>query len=429
MNPSGPRPASSGRFPGVDGVRALAAGSIVLYHSWQLTDLPAAINTPLTYHVFRQLALGVTLFFTLSGFLLYRPFAASILRGTEPPRARRYLRNRALRIVPAYWVILLVVGVVLGVGILRTGPFDLGVGRLGGELLARNALLVQGYSRSTILTGIGPAWSLAVEVVFYLALPLLALVGLRIAGRNAPRSRRRVASVVPPLLLLVAGLTGKVISAYWVRGTVLGLDTAWLGDWHTVLYRSFLGQADLFTFGMLLAVVHIEVEDGFVRMRRWLMPLIGAAAVLLGGTVVALTESGRLARYPYDTLTALVMGLLLALVVLPGGTARQPWHVRLLETRPFVATGLVSYSLFLWHVPVLHWLREHDVVGGGFVLNLAVAWAVCGVLAALTYRFVELPALRRKRDMKPAPDSGEAAVEPIVRGQAAPSVEPLPAET
>ena len=61
-----------------------------------------------------NLAYGVVLFFTLSGFLLYRPFAASIVRGERLPSVRGYLRNRALRILPAYWAILFLCAVVVG---------------------------------------------------------------------------------------------------------------------------------------------------------------------------------------------------------------------------------------------------------------------------------------------------------------------------
>ena len=73
--------------------------------------------------------------------------------------------------------------------------------------------------------------------------------------------------------------------------------------------------------------------------------------------------------------------------------------MRALEVRPIVAVGLVSYSLFLWHEPLIRWLREHGMTlsgSAGFVANLVVVGAVAGLLSFLTYRYIELPALRRK---------------------------------
>ena len=129
----------------------------------------------------QDLAYGVILFFTLSGFLLYRPFAAAILRGDPLPSLRRYLLNRALRILPAYWVILFFSAMVLGSVLFWDSSGNLANGRLLDlGLIPRAAFFLQDYFPSTLLLGIGPAWSLAVEVVFYCALPMLALLALAV---------------------------------------------------------------------------------------------------------------------------------------------------------------------------------------------------------------------------------------------------------
>jgi peptidoglycan/LPS O-acetylase OafA/YrhL len=103
----------------------------------------------------------------------------------------------------------------------------------------------------------------------------------------------------------------------------------------------------------------------------------------------------------YDVLMAVSCSLLLAIVVLPDpGPSRRRRLLRLLDTPPLVVVGLVSYSLFLWHEPLVYWLREHGLTrpgAGGFVVNLVVLAAGAGALAALTYRFVERPAMARKR--------------------------------
>jgi peptidoglycan/LPS O-acetylase OafA/YrhL len=95
--------------------------------------------------------------------------------------------------------------------------------------------------------------------------------------------------------------------------------------------------------------------------------------------------------------------------------------VRVLETRPFVWAGLISYSVFLWHEPIVRWLQGHGLTTGGvtgLVTNTLLLLAITAVLSTLTYRCVELPALRRKvggsRQAEPIPQV------PAEQAQAAP---------
>jgi peptidoglycan/LPS O-acetylase OafA/YrhL len=168
---------SGSRLAGVEGLRALAATSILIYHCW-LYSAPGGEQVSLgllSRFVFRHLPAGVLLFFTLSGFLLYRPLAAAVLRQAPLPSVRRYLRNRALRIFPAYLLVLVVIGVLLPAALTGSASSGGQLGRLAGDpgVLLANAALLQNYFPGSMDTGIGPAWSLAVELVFYLILPLL----------------------------------------------------------------------------------------------------------------------------------------------------------------------------------------------------------------------------------------------------------------
>jgi peptidoglycan/LPS O-acetylase OafA/YrhL len=92
--------------------------------------------------------------------------------------------------------------------------------------------------------------------------------------------------------------------------------------------------------------------------------------------------------------------LLIALVALPHNRQESPpLLVRMFELRPLAAAGLASYSLFLWHEPVIRLLQQRGMTvggNGGFFVNLVLASALSGLLAALTYRYAEVPFLRRK---------------------------------
>jgi peptidoglycan/LPS O-acetylase OafA/YrhL len=384
---------------GIEGLRALAACSVVAYHSW-LYSTPGGSpvqSWPLT-PILSNLAFGVILFFTLSGFLLYRPFAASIMRGNPLPSARRYLRNRALRIIPAYLAILFLVALVLQSALTHGSGGTLRSGALTQpRLLTENALLVQGYQPGSLLTGIGPAWSLAVECVFYLLLPGIALLGWLLAGSTARQRRRRIAALAPALLLLVVGISGKLVAAHAFDP---GAYHGWKADWQSVVERSFWCQADLFAFGMALAVVRVDAENGITRFARGLRFVAAPLALAAGALSLRMTTlSDELGFSLYNTLMAVGFACLLALVVLPPRRANVPILVRILETRPFVWAGLISYSVFLWHEPIVRWLEGHGLTAtgtAGLVGNTLLLLTLTVALSTLTYRWIELPALRQK---------------------------------
>jgi peptidoglycan/LPS O-acetylase OafA/YrhL len=414
---------TTGRLHGIDGVRALAAGSILVYHCWlwggagQRAIPLGAVGDQLMPH----LSLGVTLFFTLSGFLLYRPFVAALLRAQARPSLHSYLRNRALRILPAYWVILLLVSLALGAAVRPNTAAQLEIGSLADQpvYLVRAMAFMQSYSPLTLFLGIGPAWSLSVEVVFYLALPALVIGTWALVDSTADRRRRQIVALVPPLALLVVGLSGKIVAAFYAPGT----PSAGAGiSWRDVVTYSAWGQADLFAPGMLLAIAHVELEDRASHLRRWARHAVAALAVLLAVAAIALSGGDGLGPYAYRTLMAVVGALFLAVVVLapPDERARSRLHV-LLDSRVMTGLGLVSYSLFLWHEPLIHLATARGLAFGGPSGLVAAILLVGGAAVAasiLTYLLVEKPALARKRSLRaPAP----VAEVPLDR--------PMPAET
>lgn len=391
-------PAPRGRLPGIEGLRALAAVAVTVHHTWIFDGGTRVGSESGAGAVFLNLALGVTLFFALSGFLLYRPFAAAIARDGHLPSIRRYLRNRGLRILPAYWAILLITSLVLQTAAVRNAAGELYHGALTDPVdLLKTMLLIQDYDPNTVVIGLGPAWSLAVELVFYLLLPLLVLAAARLAAGARSRTTRVWILLGPPLLLLVVGLSGKFAAGVLVPGSpVAGYES----DWHSVIERSFWAQADLFSFGMIAAVLHTEVADGRLRLPRgWRAgALLLAAAIFIPCAV--LLDQGQLSYRPENTAVALGAALFLAAATFPGPEPRGPLLQRLLERRVVVVAGLISYSVFLWNEPVLHWLTDHGATTGGWLglgLNLALTLAVVGGLSLLSYRYIELPALRRKR--------------------------------
>ncbi len=389
---------SGARLAGVDGLRALAATAVVIQHIWRFSD-PGGTSPDwglASTAVLPHLRIGLTLFFVLSGFLLYRPFVAAISDRRPRPSFRSYFESRALRILPAYWVILLVAALVLQSALVRVSVTEEHYTRLDDpEQLLAAALFVQNYVPHWLQTGIGAAWSLNVEVVFYLLLPLLVLLGALLSDRASTSRGRWLGLLAPTVVLLAISLVGKILAeAVDPVGPAQGFD----GDWHSVVARSFLYHADLFAAGLGLAIVSVAAERRPELLRtRWQVAAILAIPLLLLGAL----RVGVL----YGELSALACALLVALVVLPSPPLKRPrLATRFFDSRVIAAVGVASYSIFLWHGPVIDFLREQGLTASGrsgFPMNLALVMAMTGVLSLVTYRCVERPALRlktRRRD-------------------------------
>jgi peptidoglycan/LPS O-acetylase OafA/YrhL len=245
--------------------------------------------------------------------------------------------------------------------------------------------------------------------VFYLALPVLVLVAGALARRAATRRGRILVLLGPPLLLLLIGLSGKAAAANLFPAHALAGYNA---DWHSVIERSFWAQADLFAFGMLVAVLYTEVGDRRLTFRphwRWIATGI---AVLVFIPCAWTMRRGEHSYLLQNTGEALAIAIALAAIVLPDhSSTRSPRALRVLESRAFVAVGAASYSLFLWHFPVIQWLRERGLtMDGGWAalaVNLVLVAVVAGGLSALTYRYIERPALRHKRRGRQATNSSK----------------------
>lgn len=403
------KPFLARRVVGIEGLRGMAAGAVIVTHTYQL--LPPASGPNWLGSVAYLGGHGLTLFFALSGFLLYWPFASAITHSRPFPILRRYFINRLVRIFPAYIAILLFVSLIAGVAYLR--PPAMGAELVAGSqpigflteplLLIENLLMVQTLSPGGLTTGLSVSWSLTVEIVFYVVMPLFALGTYRsflLVEAKGLRSRNRISAVVfasaPILLMATIGTLGKLwlarvsVPSSEAEATWLG----WGGNWTAVLARSFIVHADLFASGMLAALALCllsgrSVSPVQVRRWRWFGLLVGFVAVVVGW-ISGHREQG---------VSVLAGGLILFIVATATG-GKLGSLPRLLDSRVLKHTGLISYSAYLWHVPVillLHrfgWIFPATVVG--WLANVLVVLLGTWLLSCITYKYVEKPALALK---------------------------------
>jgi peptidoglycan/LPS O-acetylase OafA/YrhL len=347
----------------------------------------------------------------------------ALLRGQPRPSVRAYLANRALRILPAYLVILIIVSLLLGGATLPNTAPGIRIGSLAGDpgMLVLAMTLLQSYTPATLFLGIGPAWSLSVEAAFYVALPVTVWLAWAINRRRFERRHLRLAVVVPPLILLLVGMSGKLVAAFVAPGVP---EAGGSVSWRDVITFSFWGQADLFAAGMVLAAVYGKVESRGQMVRRPARRIIAASALVVAVPGILLSYGDGFSVYAYRTMMSVVATLVLALVVLPSeAPPRRTIMLRVLTMRWLVGLGLMSYSIFLWHEPLVHVLAKRGFTAtkfSGLLGNVGVVASVVVACSVATYLLVERPTLRRKRRSAGDTSGGEDAGMTWDESQAAP---------
>ncbi len=371
-------------FPCIDGYRALAAMAVLALHVSVASGLVFRKHT--LGLALSRLDVGVAVFFLISGFLLYRPFVSAHLTGRAPMPMSRYFRARALRIFPAYWLAL-----TFAIYVFHQPGAKHQIHNVG-DFVSYYGLLQQ-YTRHHSYGGIQQAWTLCVELSFYVFLPLYAWAVRGVA--------RRVGRVV---LVEIIGLVAMgVVTLAWhelvSRELSLGLDH---------LHSWLPGYLGLFALGMGLALISAQIaQEGSVpRVITFIgdMPaLCWAAAVLTYWITATQFEVG----YPHLSggqwmAWIGLYGLTALLLLLPGVFGPQDRGVirRVLRWRPIVFLGLISYGVYLWHElwidKDLQWSDRH-LFNAPFWQMLAVVVALSAVAATISYYVVERPALRLKR--------------------------------
>jgi peptidoglycan/LPS O-acetylase OafA/YrhL len=372
------------RAASIDGLRAIAALSVVVYHAWLYTrpTVSAAQRDTLADQIVHELRLGLVLFFVLSGFLLFQPWVRSALTGRPEPRLGAYLLRRAARIVPAYYL-----AVAGSIALLWSIKGSVGVRFPPTGDLWTFALFAQNFSDTTVLKLDPPLWTLAVEVSYYLALPALGWLALRLRG---------------------AGRTGQL--AVPVAMILLGLAYNHAIDGQSALFPSKLlpAMAPYFAAGMIGAVL----AEGRSPGRRLTWALLGGGALIVAGDAWWAAEGATHGSHSIwlHVLRDLPAAGGFACIIAAAARASRP--PRVLAARPLAWVGRVSYGVYLWHVPLILFLRAHGALPLSTAGALAVALPVTLVVAALSWYLVESP-LQQGARRRTRPTEGLGAVRAV----------------
>ncbi|OBG38729.1 MULTISPECIES: acyltransferase [Mycolicibacter] len=355
------------RVASLTGVRAVAALLVVGTH--------AAYTTGKYTHGYAgllgsRMEIGVPIFFVLSGFLLFQPWVRAAALGRPDPSVRRYAWHRVRRIMPAYVVTVLLAYVIYHY---RTAGPNPGHNWIG---LLRNLTLTQIYTDNYMFgylhQGLTQMWSLAVEVAFYVVLPLLAYVTLVWLCRRQWR----------PGLLLAGLVAAAALTPAWLT---LVHTTDFLPDGARLWLPGYLAW---FVAGMMLTVL----QAMGVRCYGFVAIPLALVCYLIASTPIAGEPTTSPAKLSEALVKAGFYAVIAALMVAPLALGNRGWYARLLASRPMVWLGEISYEIFLVHlvlmevvmVEVLHTPVYTGSMLALFVVTMLVTVPVSWLLHRLT---------------------------------------------
>jgi exopolysaccharide production protein ExoZ len=339
------------RISSIQCLRGIAALSVVIFHEFDSLNAFSPVNIDeLTGRLHVLGTIGVDIFFCISGFIM-----VVLLARTDEANSRgRFALRRAVRILPTYWLLtLLMYGVHMTEAMRQS--VSASVSPEWGFLLGSLLVVPMRDARGIIYPLLSPGWTLSFEIFFYLV--LACLIG------------RKVGTITAIVGVLFAGLVGFGVVAPSESPVLLFITSPLLIE---------------FVFGMLIGLAFLA---GAPRHPWW-----GALCVLLCGVVLALTYADFIRS---DTERLLLRGVPAALLVLGAVCLEERFRSKL--WRPWLVLGDCSYALYLTHDFVLPAVNR--IAAGRLEMPLArVAWMA--VAASLLvgwsfFRVVERPLIRR----------------------------------
>ncbi|MCW3492250.1 acyltransferase family protein [Microbacterium sp. SSM24] len=342
-----PQPGSDLR-PDIQALRAIAVGSVLLYHLWP--------------NRFTGGYVGVDVFFVISGFLITSHLLREFTR-TGTIRVARFWARRAKRLLPASLTVLFAtaIAVVLIVPEAWWKQFLSEV--IASTLYVENWLLASNSVDYLALENAASPtqhfWTLSVEEQFYIALPLLLMTVVLLAGRRTPRA-------VPVL----AAVLGAAVLASFAYSVWLTLTTP------SVSYFSTLTRAWEFGAGALLAFVTLRPPRGLSNVFSF------AGLALIAFACFAFSAE---TPFPGSAAAVPVIGTILVL-----WAGERSAVSRIGRWWPVAMLGYLSYAVYLWHWPLVA-LTPYVTGRPLSTLDKAVILALTLVLAWLSTRFIEEP--------------------------------------
>ena len=368
-----------GALPGGDSLRGYASLMVVYTHVHLSWAQYAAARDPghSTGGVLANLAFSgypaIYLFFALSGYLVGGPWIRAFLGEGRTPRLKRYVDHRVRRVVPIFWFVFLALLVLEGTDGATT------------RQVVSIPLFAQVFTEFPGMLVLNQGWTLDVEAMFYVSVPLAFWAFTRVAPRpDGPASRRRRLG-----LLAALGIIGAATMAARVGPFE---QTVEVGQ------RTLLTLSWAFLPGLALAAIEVPARRrlaGTELGRRIALALVALGAASFTYLLWSEAHDGSLEALLAYAVCAI--GFLAGALVWSWSTQRT---LPTLEVRAAAAIGRWSYSIYLTHIAVVIWIGRHQPswlgLDGLLPWTLALTLLICLPLSAALWKCIEEPLLRTR---------------------------------
>jgi peptidoglycan/LPS O-acetylase OafA/YrhL len=382
-----------GYIAAIEGLRGVAVFWVVVFHyvvvrSGQFTDPWVAFidASPSLKIIVRNGFLGVDLFFLITGFLLTLPWFKHDLEGRRRPSAREFYIRRARRILPAYYVQLALLFFVF-LPLLNPTLWRAARGFVLANLGLHTLFLhyTTPYSSASLNIN-GPLWTLALEMQYYVLLPLIALWFVRSPYLAAPAF---VAIAVVWKTLALHDLQ-PLISLYGTIGARWHLPEENIRHFVGTQFPAYLGH---FALGILCG--RAWLAKSATRPSPTTAALLGllAVSILLGLYAVLAGYAAWLGEHAW-----ILIPVAMATVIWAAVSRRPIWGSKLLGTAPLAFIGRISYSMYLYHLPLLLLFNNYAPPLAGFAFPSYFGLLL--VLSTLSFYLIERPFMRVSRESR-----------------------------
>lgn len=404
----------------LDGLRALAILLVIASHISELSNSYGhTVGLTLLHSIANFGFSGVFLFFVLSGFLLFLPYARALLGYRPWPSARQFYLRRALRILPLYYVVLIVLLLPDARFIVQTKPI---MQLLFGMLLLQD-MRADAFAAMSVIDG--PFWTLAVEWQFYLLLPWIALALAKLAGKHTTRGFFfRLAGGL--IAFIALGLSIRWLAATMYYAGVSPLDASGFPGFAVKLLYGAKGKyLEIFALGMAASILYVLVVEhaALPEQRRKQLGLLAGIAGIAGlvGCLLWAVQEQRLPynpEHPYwwifmppagqswQVLGEWALGLCFAFLLI-AVLFGMPILKQFFTFAPLRFIGIISYSLYVWHIPLLT-LFSVTISGASpisFIYFVILVAFVVLFFGSASYYLIEYPFIRFRRAAHAAADS------------------------
>jgi peptidoglycan/LPS O-acetylase OafA/YrhL len=385
MNPFGDRGNQGVPYyaSGLTGLRGFAAFWVFMYHAWVMATLKpvtvriGSFSVSLT-SVFSGGWAGVDLLFTLSGFLLTLPYAEAMAEQKKEPGLPGYFLRRVLRILPAYYGQLAVLLLLAGLGIYGTIP---GVANILVHLFMIHNVSFQYFQA---LNGIW--WTLPVFFSFYLVFPILIAILRRHHWL--------------PLFI------GSAVLAVFYRYVMFQYIADKPAEYMIWVLDQLPGRIDQFVFGMIGAYLFMRYRrsDDIHRILSTVLMILGVSGIVVCFYLLSIHQHVYWRGHWLFFVWHGCFGLFATLLFY--GIASNCSFGRLLFGNRFmVFTGVISYSLYLWHFLIIDWILKSSLLssvkGDVFFSLLIVSLPSVFVISVISYLIFERPFLGLRAHVRP----------------------------